>query len=38
MFYAAFTGLHHVIEETVADQEKVAVRFTLHGTHTGDFM
>jgi len=38
MFYAAFSGLHHVIEDTVADQDKVAVRFTLHGTHTGDFM
>ncbi len=38
MFYAAFSGLHHVIEDTVAEEDKVAVRFTLHGTHTGDFM
>ncbi len=38
MFYTAFSGLHHVIEDTVADREKVAVRFTLHGTHAGDFM
>jgi steroid delta-isomerase-like uncharacterized protein len=38
MFYAAFSGLHHVIEDTVAEADKVAVRFTLHGTHSGDFM
>lgn len=38
MFYAAFPDIHHVVEDTIADEEKVAVRFTLHGTHTGDFM
>ena len=38
MFYAAFPDMHHVIEDTVAEPDKVAVRFTLHGTHTGDFM
>jgi len=38
MFYAAFPDIHHVIEETVAEPDRVAVRFTLHGTHTGDFM
>jgi predicted ester cyclase len=34
-FYAAFPDLHHTIEETVAEQAKVAVRFVLRGTHTG---
>jgi steroid delta-isomerase-like uncharacterized protein len=38
MFYAAFSGLAHVVEDTVAGPDRVAVRFTLHGTHTGDFM
>lgn len=38
VFYGAFPDLRHVIEETVADEAKVAVRFTLHGTHTGNFL
>lgn len=38
MFYAAFPDLRHVIEDTVAEPDRVAVRFTLHGTQTGDFM
>ena len=38
MFYAAFSDLRHVIEDTVAEPDRVAVRFTLHGTHSGDFM
>ena len=38
MFYAAFPDLRHVIEDTVAEQDKVTVRFTAHGTHSGDFM
>lgn len=37
-FYAAFPDLNHVIEDTVADEEKAAVRYVLHGTHQGDFM
>ena len=37
-FYAAFPDLNHIIEDTVADEEKVAVRFILEGTQKGDFM
>lgn len=36
-FYEAFPDFTHVIEEMIADVNKVAVRFTQHGTHTGDF-
>jgi steroid delta-isomerase-like uncharacterized protein len=35
--FTAFPDLNHVIEDTVADEEKVAVRFVLHGTHLGPF-
>ncbi len=38
MFYAAFPDLRHAVEDTVATAEKVAVRFTLHGTQTGTFL
>ena len=37
-FYGAFSDANHMVEDTVADDEKVAVRFTIHGTHDGDFM
>ncbi len=37
-FFAAFPDLNHIIEDTVADEEKVAVRFVMQGTHKGDFM
>jgi steroid delta-isomerase-like uncharacterized protein len=37
-FYSAFPDLYHTIEETVADEQAVTVRFTLRGTHTGNFM
>ncbi|HWC31458.1 MAG TPA: ester cyclase [Dehalococcoidia bacterium] len=36
-FYAAFPDLNHIIEDTVADEEKAVVRYVLHGTHQGDF-
>ena len=35
--FTAFPDLNHVIEDTVADSEKVAVRFVLHGTHLGPY-
>ena len=38
MFYSAFPDLLHIIEDTVAEGDKAVVRFTLHGTHKGDFM
>jgi steroid delta-isomerase-like uncharacterized protein len=37
MFYEAFSDLYHTVEDTIADEDHVAVRFTLRGTHTGDF-
>lgn len=38
MFYSAFPDLKHVIKDTIAEGNKVAVRFTLQGTHNGNFM
>lgn len=38
MFYGAFPDLRHTIESTIAEERCVAVRFTLAGTHEGDFM
>lgn len=37
-FYAGFPDIRHVVEDTVAVDDRVVTRFTLHGTHTGDFM
>jgi predicted ester cyclase len=36
-FYGAFPDLHHEIQEVFATEDRVAVRFVLHGTHTGVF-
>lgn len=37
-FYAAFTSLQHRVEESFASgDDRVAVRFTLSGTHTAPF-
>lgn len=36
-FYAAFEGLHHVVEDVVADEKSVVVRFTIRGTQTAPF-
>ena len=36
-FYAAFPDIRHSIEAVVASEDGVAVRFVLHGTHTGSF-
>ena len=38
MFYGAFPNLSHHIEDVVASDSAVVVRFSLHGKHTGDFM
>jgi predicted ester cyclase len=38
MFYSAFPDLNHTIEDTIAERDKVAVRFRLRGTHQGNFM
>jgi len=37
-FYSAFPDLNHTIDDTIADGDKVVVRFTLRGTHTENFM
>ncbi|HYE94861.1 MAG TPA: ester cyclase [Rubricoccaceae bacterium] len=37
MFYGAFSGLYHTVDGTIAEGDQVVVRFTLRGTHTGDF-
>ncbi|MCI0438372.1 MAG: ester cyclase [Chloroflexi bacterium] len=37
MFWAAFPDIEQTIEETVAEGNKVAVRFTMRATHTGEF-
>ena len=36
-FRTAFPDIHWVIEEMVGEGEKVFSRFTLHGTHRGEF-
>ncbi len=36
-FYAGFPDLYHTIEDTIAENDKVVVRFTLRGTQTGEF-
>lgn len=37
MFYTAFPGLGHTIEDMVPDQDKVAARLTIRGTQGGAF-
>jgi predicted ester cyclase len=37
-FYAGFPDLRHQVDLTLADGERAAVRFTLFGTHTGEFL
>jgi steroid delta-isomerase-like uncharacterized protein len=36
-FRTAFPDIHWVIEEIVAEEDKVFSRFTWHGTHRGEF-
>ncbi len=37
VFYAAFPDARHTFEDFVAEGDKVALRFTFSGTHTGEF-
>lgn len=37
-FYAGFPDLTHTIEETIADDASVVVRFALRGTHRDAFL
>ena len=36
--HAAFPDLRFTVEDLIADGDKVAVRYTAHGTHKGNFM
>ena len=36
-FYAAFPGMTHTIEDVFATDDRVAVRFSLHGAQSGSF-
>ena len=38
MFYGAFPDLHHTVEEVIGEGDRIAVRFTIRGTHQGRFM
>ena len=37
MYYGAFQGYNHVIDQLVAEGDWVVARVTFHGTHTGEF-
>ena len=37
-FLPSFPDLEHTVEEMIVDDERVAVRFSAHGTHTGNWM
>jgi len=37
-FLLAFPDVQHTIEEMIAEDDRVAVRFSAHGTHTGQWM
>jgi steroid delta-isomerase-like uncharacterized protein len=37
IFHAAFPDLRFTIEDLVAEADKVVVRWTLHGTHRGEY-
>ena len=37
MFYGAFPDLQHVIQDQVAEGDKVVSRLIVRGTHRGDF-
>jgi predicted ester cyclase len=37
-FYAAIPDLEHHIHDVIAEDDRVAVRFRLTGTHSGSFM
>jgi len=37
-FFPAFPDFHSTLEDTVAEGDKVATRFTARGTHKGEYM
>ena len=36
-FHKAFPDVRYAVEELIAEGDKVCVRWTLHGTHLGEF-
>jgi len=38
MYRTAFPDIHVTIEDTIAEGDRLAVRYTLRGTHKGDLM
>lgn len=38
MFYQGFPDIYHTIDDVIVEGNTAAVRFTLRGTHTGEFM
>jgi len=38
MMRGGFSDIQWTLEETIAEEDKVAARFTMNGTHTGTFM
>ena len=37
MLYAAFPDMYHTIEDMIAEGDKVVARFSIRGTHKGEF-
>ena len=37
-FLLSFPDLQHTVEEMIAEADQVAVRFSAHGTHSGQWM
>ena len=37
LFHAAFPDLHYTIEDTIAEGNRIAVRWTLRATHRGEY-
>jgi len=36
-FHSGFSGLHYIVDDRVVQEDKVAVRWTATGVHTGEF-
>jgi steroid delta-isomerase-like uncharacterized protein len=37
-FYQGFPDLYHTVDEVIVEDNTAAIRITIRGTHTGDFM